>query len=332
MKPLAGFTILDISRLLPGGYASLLLVELGARVIKVEQPGVGDYYRALHGSSPLLGNQVEIINQGKESLGLDLKSVTGKEIFRKLVRKADVVLESFRPGVLKKLGLDYRPLRRINPRIILCSVTGFGQKGPQKDLAGHDLNFLGLSGLLGRIRAPSGRFVIPDFQVADLAAGYEAAMKINAALVGRSKTKKGSHVDVSMKGAAVSLSRLYSGPTPLSGGLPRYGVYETADGKSVTLGALEPKFWSKFCGIVGRPETVSREELETVFRSKTQAEWSLIGEREDLCLFPVEELPAIEKPRSKPFPPLGQQTAGILRKLGYSLQEIRDLKAKRVIE
>ena len=311
MKLLTGVTVLDISRLLPGGYASLLLMDLGARVIKVEQPGIGDYYRGVPGTPALLGNQVEVINQGKESL---------------------VVLESFRPGVLKKLGLDFRALRRINPRIVLCSITGFGQKGPQAQLAGHDLNFLGLSGLLGRVRTPSGQFVIPDFQVADLAAGYEAAMRISAALVERAKTKKGVHVDVSMKGSAASLSRLYSGPTPLTGELPRYGVYETADAKSVTLGALEPKFWSRFCGAIGKAETVSRSELETVFRSKTQGEWSLLGEREDVCLFPVQELSAKDKFRFKPFPPLGQQTAGILRKLGYSAGEIKDLKAKGVVE
>ena len=331
MKLLTGVTVLDISRLLPGGYASLLLMDLGARVIKVEQPGIGDYYRGVPGTPALLGNQVEVINQGKESLGLDLKADAGKEIFRKLVRKSDVVLESFRPGVLKKLGLDFRALRRINPRIVLCSITGFGQKGPQAQLAGHDLNFLGLSGLLGRVRTPSGQFVIPDFQVADLAAGYEAAMRISAALVERAKTKKGAHVDVSMKGSAASLSRLYSGPTPLTGELPRYGVYETADAKSVTLGALEPKFWSRFCGAIGKAETVSRSELETVFRSKTQGEWSLLGEREDVCLFPVQELSAKDKFRFKPFPPLGQQTAGILRKLGYSAGEIKVLKTKGVV-
>lgn len=332
MKPLNGVTILDISRLLPGGYASLLLVGLGARVIKVEQPGIGDYYRGIPGAPALLGNQVDVINQGKESLGLDLKAKAGKEIFQKLVRKSDVVLESFRPGVLKKLGLDFRALRRVNPRIILCSITGFGQKGPQAQLAGHDLNFLGLSGLLGRVRAPSGQIVIPDFQVVDLAAGYEAAMRIGAALVERAKTKKGSHVDVSMKGAAVSLSRLYSGPTPLTGELPRYGVYETADGKWVTIGALEPKFWSKFCGAIGKPETVSREELETVFRSKTQVEWGLLGERVDVCLFPVQELPSTDRFCLKPFPPLGQQTARILQKLGYSSGEIRALKTKKIVE
>jgi len=181
VKPLKGVTVLDISRLLPGGFASLLLGDLGARIIKVEQPGVGDYYRAILKGSPLLGDQADIINQGKESLTLDLKNPEGRGIFLKLVRKADVVLENFRPGVLKKLSLDYLRLKKINPRVILCSVTGLGQKGPDASLAGHDLNYLGLSGLLSRNRDAGGRMVIPDFQVIDLAAGYDAAFKIAAA-------------------------------------------------------------------------------------------------------------------------------------------------------
>lgn len=330
MRPLRGVTVLDISRLLPGGYASLLLAELGARVIKIEEPGIGDYYRGVAGVPALLGNQVNVINQGKESLGLNLKSPEGREVFLRLVRKADVVLESFRPGALERLGLGFRQLKKIRSRIVLCSITGFGQRGPQAFLAGHDLNFLGLSGLLTRIRDRLGRFVIPDFQIADLAAGYEAAMRISAALAGCSKTKKAVHVDVSMNDAASSLSRLYTVPTPLSGDLPRYGVYETADGKGVTLGALEPKFWSRFCVAIGRPETVSREELEEVFRLKTQEEWVALAERNDVCLFPVREK-AERLEVKKAFPPLGANTASILRGIGYPRRQIEILRSKGAI-
>lgn len=307
-----------------------MLSELGARVIKIEQPGLGDYYRAVPNAPALLGDQVSLINQGKESLGLNLKSEQGVRVFENLVRSADVVLESFRPGVLAKLGLGYSRLKRIRPSILLCSITGFGQKGPRARLAGHDLNFLGLSGLAARIRDRTGGFVIPDFQVADLSAGYEAAMRVAAALYGRARTKRGAHIDVTMEAAADSLSRLYSGPTPLSGELPRYGIYATSDGGRVTLGALEPKFWAKFCALIGKPESVSREELEAVFRAKPSAEWKALGEREDICLFPVCEEPARPAPK-KPFPPLGTHTVSILRKLRYTPKEIRALKAQGVV-
>jgi alpha-methylacyl-CoA racemase len=330
LKPLRGFTVLDISRLLPGGYASLLLVELGARIIKIEQPGVGDYYRAVPGSPALLGDQVSVINQGKESVGLDLKSREGREIFEKLLRNADVVLESFRPGVLAKLGLGFSRLKKIRPSIVLCSITGFGQKGARASLAGHDLNFLGLSGLAARIRNRSGILTIPDFQVADLAAGYEAAQRIAAALAGRGKSRKGVHLDVTMDGAASSMSRLYAEPTPLSGALPRYGVYETSDGGLMTLGALEPKFWTKFCRLVGKPESVSREELESVFRSKTAAEWTALGEREDVCLFPVRDRSPRPAPK-KAFPPLGTHTVSLLKELRYTSSQIRSLTERGVV-
>lgn len=328
MKHLRGVTVLDLSRLLPGGYASLLLSELGARVIKIEQPGVGDYYRETPGAPALLGDQVNVINSGKESLGLDLKAPEGRKLLLQLIRKADVLLESFRPGVLAKLGLSDSTLRKIRPSLILCSITGFGQKGRHSHLAGHDLNFLGLSGLLARIRSGED-FVIPDFQTVDLAAGYEASLKIAAALAG-GRNRKGTRIDVSMEGAARSMARLYSEPTVLAGSLPRYGVYETSDGGAVTLAALEPKFWSKFCRLIGKPESVPREELIPVFRSKTLAEWTQLGEREDICLFPVRKEGGKSK-AGKPFPPLGTHTVSILRKLGYTSGRIRELKGKGVI-
>jgi alpha-methylacyl-CoA racemase len=330
LKPLKGVIVLDLSRLLPGGYASLLLAEQGARVVKIEQPGVGDYYRAVSNSPTLLGDQVDVINQGKESLGIDLKAPQGREIFEKLVRSADVVLESFRPGVSTKLGLGFNQLRKIRPSIILCSITGFGQKGRRARLAGHDLNFLGLSGLLTRIRDALGRSVIPDFQMVDLAAGYEAAMRISAALASRTRKKSPVHLDVSMEKAAASMSRLYSDPTPLAGELPCYGIYETADCQWMTLAALEPKFWSRFCDAIGKSEVAPRGELSALFRTKTMAEWAALGEREDVCLFPVVEHPQRPKLR-KGFPPLGTHTISVLKKLRYTSKQIRELKAKGVI-
>ena len=348
MFPLKGVVVLDISRLLPGGYASLLLREMGARVIKIEQPGVGDYYRALFKGRDLLGGrQVFVINEGKESLGLDLKSREGREIFLKLVRKADVVVESFRPGVLKKLRLDYSRLKKINPRIILCSITGAGQKGPDSHLAGHDLNYLGLSGLLSKIQDQDGRVVVPDFQVVDLASGLETHSRIAAALYQRQKTKKGCWIDTSLLEAGRSMAKLYpprsSGRTFLGGGVTRYGVYETADCGHVTLAALEGKFWNQLCKIVGRPEWTegegslqirnsgSRQELEQIFKSRKTSEWTEIGRQNDICLFPVEDVREPAQDPEKKAPALGQHTGKILKSLGMSRKEIESLKNKGVI-
>ncbi len=333
MVPLKNITVIDISRLLPGGYASLLLCEMGARVIKVEPKGIGDYHRAVIPGG-LLKSHTRIIHSGKESLELDLKSSADQVLFKKLVKKADVVLESFRPGVLDALGLGFRMLKKIRSGIVLCSITGFGQKGPQSRLAGHDMNFVGLSGLSHKMRDARGRPVLPDFQIADMAAGMEAAMKIAAALAQRGnkirKTAKGAHIDVSMLGAARSWARFCefeeTTPTILGGTLARYNVYETADGKWVTLGALEEKFWKKFCGLIDKPEwghlalsdeKAIRRQLEAVFKSKTQQEWMAFGERADVCLFPVFEKPNFPGPSKKP-PSVGAHRRKILKELGVA--------------
>ncbi|QQR80880.1 MAG: CoA transferase [Deltaproteobacteria bacterium] len=194
-KSLKGVTVLDISRLLPRGYASLLLCEMGVRVIKVEAPGVGDYHRGVIPGG-LLESHTRVIHQGKESLTLDLKVVSDQKIFLKLVKKSDVIIESFRPGILDKMGLGFKKLQKVNPKIILCSITGFGQKGSKSHMAGHDMNFVGLSGLFHKMRDRSGLPVLPDFQIADMAVGMEAAMKISAALVEREKRKKGRRLIV----------------------------------------------------------------------------------------------------------------------------------------
>lgn len=326
---------------------------MGARVIKVEQPGVGDYYRAVLKGEGLLGNgQVQVINQGKESLGLDLKADEGREVFKKLVRKADVVIENFRPGVLKKLKLDYPVLKKINRSLILCSITGLGQKGERRHLAGHDLNYLGLSGLLSRIRDEEGKPVVPDFQIIDLSAGIEAAMKISAALYQRFKTGRGCWIDCAMAKTGYSLARLYAlgsrrggeDKSVVAGGLIRYGVYRTSDGRWITLAALEPKFWSRFCRTIGRLDWARegaevfkflgverREELKRIFLTKSAAEWVEIGSREDLCLFPVEEVEDLPLKPKKSAPELGAQTSKILRSLGYRPTQIKKLKVKGVI-
>jgi crotonobetainyl-CoA:carnitine CoA-transferase CaiB-like acyl-CoA transferase len=308
------------------------LAELGARVIKIEQPGVGDYYRAGGEKTLIGGRQVHALNQGKESLGLDLKTDEGREIFKKLVRKSDVVLESFRPGTLQRLKIAYPALKKINPRIILCSITGGGQKGKGAMLAGHDLNYLGSSGLLLKIKDSEGRPVSPGFQIVDLATGQEAAMRIVAALYQNQKNKKtnkkGEWIDCSMAGSALSLARLYP-PREKTFSKIRYAIYRTSDGGFMTFAPLEAKFWDRFCQITGRSDW-SENSLRELFLSKSKEEWTSLGEKEDICLFPVEEL-SPEFFEGKNFADLGYHTGSILKTLGYRPDRIKELKKKGVV-
>ncbi len=342
---LKGVVVLDISRLLPGGFTSMHLTQLGARVIKVEQPGVGDYYRALlPGDVNMGGGHFEVLHAGQEALSLDLKQLEGKAVFFKLCRKADVVLESFRPGTLQRLGLGYPVLKKTNPKLILCSITGYGQVGPQAHLAGHDLNFLARSGLLDML---GSRETLPDFQMVDLATGSMATQAILAALYARQKNKRGQWLDVSMDQAARQWAQVYRHPqrgwsrSPLGGGFYRYGVYQAQDGW-VALGALEPKFWNRFCEVVKHPEWMDPafslasdetlfKQLQDLFRLRSASDWVKLGTEHDLCITEVKAMFQVSPAAGKSAPLLGGQSDKILRSLGYSSQAIRDLKVKQVI-
>lgn len=304
---------------------------MGAKVIKVEQPGVGDYYRAqIPEGVNLGGGFFENLHAGHQSMTLDLKQPADHAILLKLIKRSDVVIESFRPGTLQRLRLSFASLKKINRKIILCSITGYGQKGPQAKLAGHDLNFLADSGLYSLLD-PEGK-VIPDFQMVDLAAGYEAALAIVQQLIVPKARRRAVWLDVSMQSAALRMSGIYRNPhgeqvrSPLGGGLPGYGVYPARDGH-VALGALEPKFWNKFCQVLGHPEWQMEgfqlqsdpkmiEELRTIFGQKTVSEWEALGREHDLCLTAVRSLDRVDvaRPR-KVAPKLGQHTAKILRLL-----------------
>jgi alpha-methylacyl-CoA racemase len=316
-QPLSGIRILDLSRLLPGAYASQMMADFGADVIKIEEPGSGDYGRYMPPQGP---DGVSLyflaINRNKRSVTVNLKSAQGREIFLRLVRESDVVLESFRPGVMERLRLGYEQLKETNPGIIYCAISGYGQDGPYRLRAGHDLNYAGYAGLLDYNRGPRGEPAMPATQFGDLAGGsYMAVIGILTALMGRTKTGEGSNVDVSMTEGVLSLLPFFAttylntnkvpqpGRSSLDGGLPCYNIYEAQDGKHVTLAALEPKFWHTFCTRIGHLELLpfhtprgpgerelAIDMLRTIFKTKTRDEWLAELADIDACVGPVYSL------------------------------------------
>ena len=311
MLPLQGLRVLDLSRLLPGPYATLVLADLGADVVKVEDPQGGDYLRWI---PPLAGEQsgaFHALNRNKRSVALDLRAPAGAAALLRLARSADAVVESFRPGVLDRLGLGWAALHAANPRLVLCSITGYGQDGPYAERAGHDLDYAAFAGVLAQ-NGPPERPLPLGVQAADLAGGaWPAVAGVLAALLRRGATGEGAHVDVSMTEGALALlamplamaaargAPLARGRELLTGGAASYGTYRTKDGRFVALGALEPKFFSAFCAAVGRPELAERQlddhgagpraELEVVFAGRTFAEWTAFAAAQDVCLAPVLE-------------------------------------------
>jgi alpha-methylacyl-CoA racemase len=318
--PLADVRVLDLTRLLPGGFCSLLLADLGADVLKVEDTGMGDYIRwapPYYGedSEQALGTRSALylsLNRGKRSVRLDLKTQQGQEALLRLVEQYDVVLDGFRPGVLDRLGVGYERMREANPAIVFCAITGYGQDGPYTQRAGHDMNYLGLVGLLGLTGARDGPPVQSAGQIADLGGGaLTAAFGVMAALHERRRSGEGQFVDVSMADGALSWLAMVAGryfcdgevprrgEQQLAGGLLCYLPYEAADGW-VTCGALEPKFWAAFCEGIGRPELAEAQfeapgsdawrEVAEVFRSRTRAEWRAFNDEHDCCIEPVLDL------------------------------------------
>jgi crotonobetainyl-CoA:carnitine CoA-transferase CaiB-like acyl-CoA transferase len=315
LSALQGLSVLDLTRMLPGPFCTQLLADMGADVIKVEEPTTGDPTRH---SAPLQGDTGALfllVNRNKRSLGLDLKTTDGRALLLRLVERADVLVESFRPGVMDRLGLGYHDvLAARNPRLIYASLSGFGQSGPYRDRPGHDLNYLALAGVLGFNLDREAQPVMPAVQVADLGGGTLAAVAILAAVVSRQQTGTGQAVDVSLFGSAIAwlptlIASAFSGGAPasahrppLAGGLPQYGVYATADGRHVTLGALEPKFLLNFLARVGRPELAPlaagdrvqrdrlHDELTAIFASRTCAAWTEFLVDVDTCFAPVNTL------------------------------------------
>jgi crotonobetainyl-CoA:carnitine CoA-transferase CaiB-like acyl-CoA transferase len=319
-KPLAGIRVLDLTRLLPGPALSMHLADLGADVIKVEDTGEGDYMRAF---PPLARNAegVEInaafenINRGKRSIRLDLKQPRGRDLLLRLIDGADALIEGFRPGVMDRLDLGWESLHARNPKLVYCSLTGYGQSGPLRLAAGHDLNYCAMTGVLDQIRA-DGRPTMPNLQIGDLLGGtLTAATALLAALLGANRSGEGSRVDVAMTDGLL-VHHIFphgdldaghapiAGQTLLTGGAPCYRLYETADGRHLAVGALELKFWQAFCDAAGladlreqhwtRGLTPGSEASDEVaakvaerMRSRTQADWEAVFDVVDACTTPV---------------------------------------------
>jgi crotonobetainyl-CoA:carnitine CoA-transferase CaiB-like acyl-CoA transferase len=317
VSALSDVKVLDLSRLLPGGFCSLLLADFGADVLKVEDTGMGDYIRwsppYVEGAEDTSKSALFLaLNRGKRSIRLDLKSEGGREVLLRLVRSHDVLLESFRPGVMERLGVGYERLREENPGLVYCAITGYGQDGPHTARSGHDMNYLGLNGLLGLTGDAGGPPVQSAGQIADIGGGaLTAAFGILAALRERERSGEGQLVDVSMFDgslawlALVAARYLADGQTPrrgaieLAGSLICYRPYACKDGW-VTLGALEPKFWQAWCHGVGREDLIEKQfsapgseahaEVEQVFLTRTRDEWTEFASQHDCCLEPVLDL------------------------------------------
>jgi crotonobetainyl-CoA:carnitine CoA-transferase CaiB-like acyl-CoA transferase len=313
--PLTSIRVLDLTRLLPGPYCTLLLADFGADVIKIEDPALGDYARW---GEPKIGNENPLflsLNRNKKSVTLNLKTEEAKQIFIDMVKDADVLVESFRPGVMDRLGLGYHTLKEINPKLVYCAITGYGQDGPYAGYPGHDINYLSYAGMLefnGRRDEKPG---VPAVQIADIGGGaLTAAVGVLLALQARNQTGEGQFVDISMMDGVISWLQTIlpsylatkdlpkRGELTLSGGKACYGVYETADGRFLSVGALEPKFWKVFCEKIEQPEFISRLEapideqdqmktkIESIIKGKNLAQWMEIFEGVDACVAPLHNL------------------------------------------
>jgi crotonobetainyl-CoA:carnitine CoA-transferase CaiB-like acyl-CoA transferase len=346
---LEGIRVLDLSRLLPGPFCSLILADLGAEVIKIEEPGFGDYIRQvppmLHGKS----YRYLILNRNKKSLTLNLKSEEGREIFLKLASKSDVVLESFRPGVAKRLGISYDHLKAKNPGIVYCAISGYGQDGPYSNLSGHDIDYIGYGGVLGITGEKGKPPIIPGVQIADIGGGgMLAATSILAALMARTKSGRGQFVDVSMLDGVVSWLSIHAaeyfgeGKSPqrgnmlLSGGLAAYNVYETSDSKYLTLGILEEWFWKNLCKALGRDDLckidfVNPSEqprllsfLKETFKKKPLSEWIKILNAADVPCGPVNSIEDVFKDKQvlhrKMVFEINDPSIGAIRQIGTPIK------------
>lgn len=309
MKPLENIKVLDMTYYLPGPFAAMRLAELGAHVLKVEPPE-GDPALTMSGGIVHRAN-----NKGKKIIHLDLKSETGKAELVHQIHQADVLLQSFRPGVMERLGFGYEEVKAINPAIVYCSMTGYGANSPLANFGSHDLNYLALSGVLAQITDSKGRPIIPKNTLADYAGAYAVSEAILAALVKRYRTGKGSEMDISITDAlatfqVTNLEYLVAGISDhgipeIDGSYIAYNLYETKDGRYVGIAALERKFWMNFCLFAQRPDWIDdqferidspvHEELTKFFAARTWKTWLEVSLETDFCLTPVMALGELDK-------------------------------------
>lgn len=314
--PLQGIRVLDLTRLLPGPVATMHLADMGAEVIKIEDSHGGDYARSMGPVRQQVSQLFVAVNRGKQMLRLDLKDAAQREQLLSMVAEADVLVESFRPGVLDKLGLGWPVLKARNPRLVMCAISGYGQQGPLAQQAGHDINYIGYAGMLAQNCARDGVPVLPNLQVGDLLGGAQAALQgILAALLAVKMGGAGRLVDVSMAASVLAHNIMplvalnngaeaVAGAELLTGGVPCYNVYRTADGRYMAVGALELKFWQTCCDVLQRPDLKTRHwqlgqavggadaralkaELDAVFASLSLAQWCERFSAADCCVTPV---------------------------------------------
>jgi len=311
---LQGLKVLDASRLLPAALCTQMLADLGAEVLKVEEPGRGDYQRSFPPMGRVDSGTFLLCNRNKRSMTLNLKSEEGKAIFKRLATEFDIVVEGFRPGVMDRLGLGYDTLQALNPHLIYCAVSGFGQSGPYRMVAGHDLNYMGLIGALPLFGKAGEGPLVPGLLVADTGSSLMAAYGILAAVVARQVSGAGQMVDVSMMDSAMAFLTYHAaepffgshdpkgGEYRNTGGAPCYGIFRCQDSHYVTLGALEEHFWARFCDLIGAPElreaqfpegdarTAQFARLDEVFAQRPRAEWVALFFEHDIPGGPVNTM------------------------------------------
>ena len=309
---LSDIKVLDFSTLLPGPLASLFLSEMGAEVIKVERLKLGDEMRRKTPEIDGINVSFAILNRGKKSIEIDLKNDIQNEKLKKLIKEVDIVIEQFRPGVMKRLGLDYGSIKLINPKIIYVSITGYGQEGPKSNFAGHDLNYIGDTGLLSLSMGKEDNTVVPPALIADIGAGsYPAIMNILLALRKRDLNKEGSYIDISMTDGLFTfmfwaLGKGFSknewsqnSDYYLSGGSPRYNIYETKDKRYLAVAPIEDRFWNKFCEVIdlditykGQKKTDQEiiEKVTSIIKTKTSGYWDKVFQKADCCCTVVKSL------------------------------------------
>lgn len=379
---LNGIKVIDLTRYIPGPFCTMILSDLGADVIRVEQTGGEEIARFIN---PVYGNDDTLysaLNRGKRSIRLNLKDIDGKEIFIRLIKGSTVLVEQFRPGVMRRLGFDFERVRQFNPGMIYCSISGYGQGGVYSMRGGHDINYLALSGMLDLFMIKTERKIPPPVQIADLAAGFWAAIGILASLYDAKTTGRGKYIDLSMYESVLSLMQHYyyafmnygwipSEGIPLSGGLACYNIYRTKDGKFISMGSLERKFWINFCKAVAREDLIDaqyckdqeglRNTISQIFLTKTRSEWEEIFRNIDACIEPVFSIDEAREFIKKNFSgiakqykgreflgiplkfyPHGDESAGkssssssdtesVMMELGFSYDEVIKLKEKGVI-